>query len=86
MKYTVFVFSQNAWNTDGTPIVDRDCGHQHQSIKTAAKCLDRLKHAGTENGETNATWFRACIQHSDTTALTDEESEETVDFSTYNLE
>lgn len=62
--YTVVVISPNRAHMDGTPLVERDCGHSHKHLKTVRRCW--LNFGGKDNKN-----LRIC--HRDGTPLTPEE-------------
>lgn len=41
-KYRIMKISENSWHSDGSPIIEHDCGHNHRTLSGAARCLDRL--------------------------------------------
>ena len=69
MKYSVVVRDSNCWDAKtGIHPVLRDCGHEHRTIASAARCHGKLTkvHGQWGNGGwTSAEWHHAVVEDSD---------------------
>jgi len=72
MRYSVVVVSPNLRHADASPIVERDCGHEHKSLATAEACRNHLARRYPD-GSYSARWWRAEVRHADGSALTGDE-------------
>lgn len=73
ITYTIMVQSCNSWHTDGSPVIERDCGHRHRTLSGAARCLHKLYAYDRKTDMHSAAWHRADIYHSDQSSLTHRE-------------
>jgi len=69
-KYQIQVHDQSSWNTDGTPIVLRDCGHAHRTISGAVRCFEHLTRLLPDRSYL-AAWYHAAIYNADGTHVSD---------------
>lgn len=74
VRYSVIVVDPNTRRRDGSPIVERSCGHEHRSLEAADRCLGGLRKP-YRDGSFPARWFRAEVRHADGTALSGEETD-----------
>ena len=72
MSYKVMVLSKNSYNTNGTPIIDRECEHNHKTLSGACRCL-QSKTKMLSDGMYSAAWMDAEIRYSDGSRLTEDE-------------
>ena len=59
--YAVLVLSQNSWHSDGSPIIERSCGHCHRTETAARECIAHLCKPYAD-GSTPASWYHAKVQ------------------------
>ena len=71
--FSVMTISKNSWNTDGTPIIENECGHKHRTISGAYKCLRNLTKSDS-SGMSSAKWYHAKIRHFDGSKFADAEN------------
>lgn len=62
MRYGVVVVSNHTWQMDGSPVVERCCGHQHRTIRGAVRCLRKLRGYDPKTQTWNAAWHRAEVR------------------------
>jgi hypothetical protein len=83
-KYTIVRFSQNTWYSDGSPIIERESGTTHRSLRAAEKKHRELIGYNRKTGTWSAQWHGSQIVGITETgyrSLTPEEVEEI-----YNIE
>ena len=59
--YRIIRTAQNAWNMDGSPIVEIEHTVLHRSLKAAHIELDRLRYAGCPSGMQSGRWAGAYV-------------------------
>lgn len=74
-RYSTIVISQNSRHGDGSPIIERSCGHQHRSVGAAYQCCAHLARR-LADGTRLANWYHAAVLRSDGSKLTETEHEE----------
>lgn len=58
--WQIEVTASDTWNTDGTKIIERDCGHRHSTESGAERCLAYLTRR-LSDGSLSLTWHRAAL-------------------------
>jgi hypothetical protein len=72
--YATVVISHDTRHADGSPIIERTCGHQHRTISGVELCHRRLTRRQPD-GMFRADFYHGAIRHADEGALTDAEAE-----------
>jgi hypothetical protein len=75
-KYIVAVVSPNSWNSDGSPIFERECAHNHRSLGGARRCQIKLLAYSRDRNTHSAAWHNSKIFRADHTRLTEDERED----------
>jgi hypothetical protein len=83
-KYTIVKFSPNTWNSDGSPIIERESTTTHRSLRAAEKKHRELIGYNRKAGTWSAQWHGSqivAITETGYRSLTPEEEE-----AIYNIE
>jgi hypothetical protein len=60
-KYTIVRFSPNIWNSDGSPIIERESGTTHRTLKAAERKHQELIGYNRKTGTWSAQWHGSQI-------------------------
>lgn len=67
--YVVMVLSNTSRHEDGSPLIERTCGHKHHTLTGAARCHRELT-KWREDGTYRADFYNAVVRREDGSALT----------------
>ena len=59
--YQVIKKSVSSWHADGSPIIERDCGHKHRTAAAATKCKKNLLYKNHPDGTWSAAWHNCGV-------------------------
>jgi hypothetical protein len=75
-RFVVAVLAQNSRNFDGSPIVERDCGHKHRTLTGACRCFEDLTRETSRGSRTyRADFYHAQVRRADGPLTEDEQDE-----------
>lgn len=76
--YSIIVVSNNSRHGDGSPVIERDCGHRHRTLAGAERCHRQLTKRQPD-GMYRADFYRSEIRRADGTRLTEDEADALLD-------